>query len=271
MNTTIKLGIAAALSLGGMAAHADITLPSTDASTVIVFAEVLDGSGNVLASYAANTGVSVTAAFNGVNTTYAGDSNLTALFAADSSSSDTLVWAVLGGQYTGGNTTTVQKAAGSTNIVSTATTPSQISGKSTTNLVAFNAGLLNFVPNLNTNLDTHGNGTSVEGAAASTAGIWDLNTTSGPSAWFGQSLPNAITGTGTVALYSLTGGGTATTGSATTKIPLLSNGTVTFSSAGVTFATNSAPPPVPLPPAVWLLGSGLLGLAGVARRKAVKA
>jgi hypothetical protein len=25
---------------------------------------------------------------------------------------------------------------------------------------------------------------------------------------------------------------------------------------------------VPLPPAVWLLGSGLLGLAGVARRKA---
>lgn len=30
---------------------------------------------------------------------------------------------------------------------------------------------------------------------------------------------------------------------------------------------SSTPPPVPLPPAVWLLGSGLLGLVGTARRR----
>jgi hypothetical protein len=270
MNTTIKLAVAGALSLGAIAAHADIALPATDSSTVLVFAEVLTSGGTVLASYAANTGVSVTSAFNGVNATYAGDANLAALFAADGTG-DTLVWAVQGGQYTGLNTTGVQKAAGSTNIVSTLTNPSQVASKNTGNLVAMNTGLTNFVPNLNTNIDNNGNGTSVEGASAATAGIWDLNTTSGASAWFGQSLVTPITGTGTVALYSITGGGTATTGSATTKIPLLTNGTVTFSAAGVTFATNSSPPPVPLPPAVWLLGSGLLGLAGVARRKAAKA
>jgi hypothetical protein len=39
--------------------------------------------------------------------------------------------------------------------------------------------------------------------------------------------------------------------------------------AGTPVATASPPPPpaVPLPPAVWLLGSGLLGLIGTARRR----
>jgi hypothetical protein len=31
--------------------------------------------------------------------------------------------------------------------------------------------------------------------------------------------------------------------------------------------SGGTPPPVPLPPAVWLLGSGLLGLVGTARRR----
>lgn len=42
------------------------------------------------------------------------------------------------------------------------------------------------------------------------------------------------------------------------------------SPSGVTFvaASNATYAPVPLPPAVWLFGSGLLGLVGIARRKA---
>jgi hypothetical protein len=46
-------------------------------------------------------------------------------------------------------------------------------------------------------------------------------------------------------------------------------GTASLSANGLTLtgAGGSGPPPVPLPAAVWLLGSGLLGLTGVARRK----
>jgi hypothetical protein len=47
---------------------------------------------------------------------------------------------------------------------------------------------------------------------------------------------------------------------------------VSLTSAGLNITAlgsggGGGPPPVPLPAAVWLLGSGLLGLTGVARRK----
>jgi hypothetical protein len=61
----------------------------------------------------------------------------------------------------------------------------------------------------------------------------------------------------------VTGGGAIA--SKTTNVLEL---TASLSASGLTLTGSSAPPPVPLPPAVWLLGSGLLGLAGVARRKA---
>lgn len=45
--------------------------------------------------------------------------------------------------------------------------------------------------------------------------------------------------------------------------------TFSFTSNGtLSYTTNSVvPPPVPVPPALWLLGSALVGLVGVARRK----
>jgi hypothetical protein len=51
-------------------------------------------------------------------------------------------------------------------------------------------------------------------------------------------------------------------------------GSVKLTGSGATldlvFTGNGGTTPVPLPAAVWLLGSGLLGLAGVGRRRAVK-
>jgi hypothetical protein len=51
-------------------------------------------------------------------------------------------------------------------------------------------------------------------------------------------------------------------------------GTAMLTGSGATldlvFTGNGGSTPVPLPAAVWLLGSGLLGLAGVGRRRAVK-
>jgi hypothetical protein len=46
-------------------------------------------------------------------------------------------------------------------------------------------------------------------------------------------------------------------------------GTATLSASGLTLAGNGGGgTPMPIPTAVWLFGSGLVGLAGVARRKA---
>ncbi len=261
MNMTLKLGIAAALSLGAAAANATVASNSTGSSTAILFAEVVNGS-TAVASYAENTGVSISSAFAGTNATIAADANLSALFAADVSG-DTLLWGVEGGQYTGSNTVTFQKVAGATQNVSTAVNPTQITTKTSSSLPYQNTDLSNTITALNANL---GAGQSVEGASPSSAGIWDVTSSGNISNWASNGPASQITGPATVALYSMTG-----TGTTTSKLQTVTNGTVTFSSAGLVFSPGSTTPPVPLPPAVWLLGSGLLGLAGVARRKSIKA
>jgi hypothetical protein len=50
---------------------------------------------------------------------------------------------------------------------------------------------------------------------------------------------------------------------------LYTAGLITMTSDGTLEAVGGTPPTVPLPAAVWLLGSGLLGLAGVGRRRSV--
>lgn len=261
MNTIVKLSVASVLALGAISANAAISTPSSGSSDVILFAEVLSSTDTVLASFAGDTGVSVTSAFNGVNATYAADSNLAALFAANTAGTK-LVWAVQGGQYTGPIAQSYN--IGAAQYVTTTDNNQNITGKNGNNLTKWATGLGNTVVILNSNF---AGGNSVEGTAAATAGVWDSNTPSGVSGWYsngpGTTLANSLGESQT--LYSVTGAGTIAA-----KLALLSNGTVTLTSAGLQFSTNSAPPAVPLPPAVWLLGSGLLGLAGIARRKSVK-
>ncbi len=61
-------------------------------------------------------------------------------------------------------------------------------------------------------------------------------------------------------------GGTLTAGySTTTASGTVANSTFTYTAGA--FSGGTPPPTVPLPPAVWLLGSGLLGLVGTARRR----
>jgi hypothetical protein len=257
MNTTIKLAVAGTLALGGYAADAQIANPSTGSSTVLLFAEVLSSSDSVIASYGANTGVSVASAYAGTSTaTFAATANLSALFAADAAG-DTLVWAVEGSSYTGSNNST-QYAPGKTMIVTTAGNPAQFPTRPTGSITGMNNALSNAISVLNTNL---AGGTDVEGTATATAGVWDATSNNNISDWGG--IESAITtGTGTVSLYNVTG-----TGSLTSKLATVTNGSVTFTSAGLVFAPGGGTVTTPLPPAVWLLGSGLLGLAGVARRK----
>jgi hypothetical protein len=105
-------------------------------------------------------------------------------------------------------------------------------------------------------------------AGNSTTSVWGTGTqdVGGSTDLYGQGPDQAGVALGqTVSLFGITGNGG--TGQLQTyyhgdNLSLSSTGTLTISSA------SAPPPPVPLPAAVWLFGSGLLGLLGVGRRRA---
>lgn len=264
MNKLISVSAAGALTLGAVAAHASIALPGSGSSDAILFAEVVNAAGTAaVASYAGDTGISINsiiAGLSGSTTVLGSDANLAKLFAADGTG-DTIEFAVLGGQYTGSTSTVNLEKAGVAQFLTTTTNNSTaaISGATTTSL-SHMAGLNTDIGTINTN---SGGASSVYGTNPVTSGVWDFTNTSGTAYWDGAGISNGnLVGT-TANLYYMTGGGTIA--SKTTNVLEL---TVSLSASGLTLTGSSAPPPVPLPPAVWLLGSGLLGLAGVARRKA---
>lgn len=258
MNTILKLTVGGALAVGAVSANAAVGSPTSGASDAVLFAEVLNGS-NVVASYAGDTGISITSLANGTYTgtsALQGDSNLSALFAADAAG-DTLYWAVEGGQFQNNGTSSTQiKVAGYAQFVTTTTgnSTSLMTNRTTTNLTSWAAGWNNEEPSLQTNL---GSSNSVEGPSTASAGLWDYNTPSDISGWYSNGPETGNTALSGVKLYYVTGGGTTAA-----KIAFSSSYTLGLSSNGLTIASA-----VPLPPAVWLLGSGLLGLAGIARRK----
>jgi hypothetical protein len=272
MNTIVKLSVASALAMGAVVAHASISQPSSGSSDLILFAEVLNGN-NVVASYAGDTGVATpSASGSGVTgqLSNSSDSALSALFAADASG-DTMVYAVEGGYYTGAPTQGNLGKVGVANFATTSANGNGFSSSTTgTSLTHWATIGTTVIPTLNANFantTAGGTGNSVEGASASSAGIWDYNTPSGISGWFGYGPSAAVTLGTAQTLYGVTGGGTAAG-----AVTITTLGSVQLTAAGLQFTANGGggTTAVPVPPALWLLGSGLLGLAGVARRKSVK-
>lgn len=264
MNKLISVGAAGALALGAVAAHASIAQPSSGSSDAILFAEVVNAAGTkAVASYAGDTGISINtilAGLSGSTTVLGGDSKLAALFAADATG-DTIEFAVLGGQYTGSPSGANFKTPGVAQFLTTTFS------NSTTSLTAATTGSLTHMAGLDGDVSTingnSGGANSVEGTNPATSGVWDVTNTGGTAYWDGAGISNAnLLGT-TANLYYATGGG-----GIASKVTTVLEGTASLSASGLTLTGTSAPPPVPLPPALWLLGSGLLGLAGVARRKA---
>jgi hypothetical protein len=79
---------------------------------------------------------------------------------------------------------------------------------------------------------------------------------------FSNSIDDRAQGAGSVALYGVTGNG----GTGVVQSYIL--GSVALDATGkLTFTGNSSTTPVPIPAAVWLFGSGLMGLVGVSRRR----
>jgi hypothetical protein len=264
MNTILKVSAAGALALGAVAAHASIPVPSTGSSDAILFAEVVNASGSAVASYAGDTGVSVStlvAGLSGTQVVLGSDANLAKLFAADAAG-DTIQWAVMGGQYTGSATTSNFGAVGGAKFITTSTGDStaKIALDNTVNLIKW-AGLSADVSTINS---LSGGASSIEGAAPATAGQWDAANPATASGWYanGPVTGNALGGT--QALFYVTGGGSA---GAKVSFTNPATETASLSASGLTLTGGVVTPPVPLPAAVWLLGSGLLGLTGIARRK----
>jgi hypothetical protein len=268
MNTIVKLGVASAMAFGAVAAHASISLPSSGSSDLLLFAEVVNGS-SVIASYGGDTGVAMPA-WNGTlttQTTNTSDAALSALFAADNTvAGDSIIYAVMGGYETKLASNGNFKTSGVANFATTGTLAA-VQNTNTTNLVAWDS-LKGTIGTLNTNINTYNtahsiSGNSAEAASAANAGIWDQGNTGGVIGWFGNGPLTALTqGSGAQTLYGVTGVGTTTT-----PVGYSSLGTVNLTAGGLQIVGTSA---VPLPAAVWLLGSGLIGLAGIGRRKSSK-
>lgn len=230
--------IGGALALGAVSAHAAIGSPSSGSSDAILFAEVLNSSGNAVASYAGDTGVSITSLVNGTNSTkkaLSGDANLSALFAADAAG-DTLYWAVEGGQFQSNGTALPQvKVPGYAQFVTTTTgnSLSLINNRTTVNLTSWGAGLNDEIGTLNANLN--GNN-SVEGANPASAGLWDYDTPSDISGWYSNGPETGNTAL-SANLYYTTGGGTTTS-----KIAVTDLETLTLSANGLQFGSGGITP-----------------------------
>jgi hypothetical protein len=251
MNNVIKVGVAGALALGYVSAHAAAVVPSSSSTgDVFLFADVISG-GSVTAAFAADTTVKVDNATGGVafGTLYAADGNLTTLLTDAQATGATLQWVVMGG---GGH------AAGDLSFVSTVNNLPTLQNRNGVNLGEWLTGFENTAALVNTKTGTNA---SVLATSPGGASGWDPTVlTSNASNWYSNGPTNAITGLGSATLYQVT----APSNISTNPVGITNIGTVTLSANGLSF---SAPAAVPLPAAVWLLGSGLLGLVGVGRRK----
>jgi hypothetical protein len=278
MNKFIKVAAASVLAIGAVSANAQVADPSLgtiatglgqtiDPTLVLVVMDTTNGY-----SYARNTGFTIDSLFPTTGSPTAtlnvlADNNMNT-FLSHVAVGDSVSWALMGGYFGNdpagnllGTTPTDLGPTGVAKALTTTPTPGAVPNLTLGNFGTFfsqNGGYQQFVSTLNLNL---GANTSIVGTSPALGGVWNASVASGSYSTWAGALPNAITGFGTAAtLYGLTGnGGTNPLTSSLLKVSNL--GSFTLTSAGNLVSA------VPLPAAFWLFGSGLMGLAGVGRRK----
>jgi len=261
MNNLIKLGVAGSLALGSLAAQASITVPTTSGNpgNAVLFADIFNGT-TLVAAYAGDTGVSLNSLAAGTKPSTFDDSNLQS-FLSQATAGTTVDWLVVG---SGGNANEVPLEVVSV-YGSKATALNTLGDQTGATLTTGNTQLVEVLNNVNGLIN--GSATSWLGkddSILSGNGFAPFQTNTDISNLGGATGQVATAGLGlTSTLYVLSAanqfGGTFAT--------ITPQFNVSLTSSGLTYSAISSGSPVPIPAAVWLLGSGLLGLAGVARRK----
>jgi hypothetical protein len=266
----VSMVLGATALLGASSAFATAVLPSTGNGELVLF--VTDtNTGN---SYAKNLGVTLDniLADGSVASTPAGtlsyslptfdlstDSNFTSLITAATNAGDNVIWGVMGGDSVGNNLQATPRRFVQTSGVAT---PSLTNGSLASDTADFNTFLTSVNGNLLANASVVGTGTSggqygVSGSAG-TAAATGFTGSVGTSGALGS----------TLGLYMFTSSNTSGLASAGSNNPAKE---YVLTSLTLTSTGLSAVSSVPLPAGVWLLGSGLLGMLGVGRRRIVKA
>ncbi len=273
MKTIVGIAVAAVLSVG--AAHATINPPGTsqgeliewvvDNTTKNVYARGIqvDETSILPASALLPASIYDTSATPPVSTgttlpTITADANLTA-FLAQNGGSDSFSFALLSAGLTTGGA--VKQDPGSSVVLFTS--PQSVAASNLN--VPSGSSIASLVTSVSATVTTLNNTGALAGSGpgASADVTTQFNPGSNEFSLYSANI-SIVTALGSAMdLYAITGDSTKATAG-----QLYTAGQVTMTSNGTLEAVGGASP-VPLPAAVWLLGSGLLGLAGVGRRRSV--
>jgi len=269
---TVAAAVTALLSVGG--AQAASIVPSTGDGSLMFFLTDTTKNSTYTAvltenvnSYFSSAQATTPAPTAGVVNKITGDANFQINLSGDANlqsfltgaGSDPLNWGIIAGAFTGSLGSALRPIGVARYVGTAIADPLAVGMGSITNAMA--AGIGGDVSLLNTNLGAASSTTNGVFGTASSAGGTSLNYYGGGIAMGGLSVGQAAT------LYGVTGKGTASGSGFAYSLGSATFGAVAGVGADVLTFTGNSAGAVPLPGALWLLGSGLFGLAGISRRR----
>jgi hypothetical protein len=277
MRSLVKIAVAGALLASGATAYADVATPSTGDGELVLF--VRDGS-NESRVYARGLGITLNQLLTGAQvvadptktdpgnnvadtdtltfslpSAIGPDANLSQFLSTGSN----FVWTIMAGDNLGGQATEGNRRYVTTTQFDFTTTPSTL-----TNL-QIGTGAYNGLDGMLVQLNGTLGGAVGSGDSTQSDGLWGQSNQSYTAAtnWFGAGPVNDNAIGSSAHMYLIATGLGGQLGLARVykgvDFTLSADGTLSSASVGV--------PQVPVPAAVWLLGSALVGLAGIRRRK----
>ncbi len=274
MEISIKNVIASAVlagaGLAGAGAHADTYLPDTGNGELVlyvrntvtdnVYARGLGVRLDSVMSQSTIQGISYTGNvaqnYSYSLPTLGPDTNLNNFLGAGPTSQ--FQWAILAGDSTG-------DVANVADLRFLSTTLSNVTGANQAS--PNNSQIVSLYTGLQANTQVPANGAINSGALGDKAsgslvgGIWTPSASPNAQFWYGANLNNVVGLDQVAKLYVFASRSDAPT----QKSEAFRLTDVQLTAGGVLQSVGAAP--VPLPAAVWLFGSGLLGLAGIGRRR----